>query len=387
MIDPAHLAFNSQRPPVVLEALVDGDKSFPVQDALKLPPHLRSLRLDYTALSFVAPQDVHFRYRLEGHDADWQDAGTRRQAFYNDLPPGQYRFHVIASNNDGVWNDQGASLSFYVMPTFYQRIWFKVLIGLLVLAALWLFYMYRLSLATEQVRIRLTERLAERERIARDLHDTFFQGIQGLLLRFNTATTQLPADEPARPIFVAALEQSDQVMLEGRKLVLDLRDTGESAELEDLISQAGEDLRSLHPAQFQLTMLGERRALQSTTSRELYSLIREALYNAFRHANATLIEVEVHYTAENLTIRVRDNGIGMDEDVLRDGRRAGHWGLPGMYERAAKLGGTLTLWSGAGTGTELEVSIPAASAFREGAKSFLPEWMIRWFRDRRSVTG
>jgi len=273
------------------------------------------------------------------------------------------------------------------MPTFYQRIWFKVLIGLLVLAALWLFYMYRLSLATEQVRIRLTERLAERERIARDLHDTFFQGIQGLLLRFNTATAQLPANEPARPIFIAALEQSDQVMLEGRKLVLDLRDTRESAELEDLISQAGEDLRSLHPAQFQLTMLGERRALQSTTSSELYSLIREALYNAFRHANATLIEVEVHYTAENLTIRVRDNGIGMDEDVLRDGRRAGHWGLPGMYERAAKLGGILTLWSGAGTGTELEVSIPAASAFREGAKSLLPEWMIRWFRDRHSVTG
>ena len=387
MIDPAHLAFNSQRPPVVIEALVDGETSMPLQDGVRLPPRLHSLRLDYTALSFVAPQNVHFRYRLEGHDTDWQDAGTRRQAFYNDLAPGQYRFHVIASNNDGVWNDQGASLSFYVMPTFYQRVWFKVLIGLLVFAALWLFYIYRLSLATEQVRIRLTERLAERERIARDLHDTFFQGIQGLLLRFNTATTQLPADEPARPIFVAALEQSDQVMLEGRKLVLDLRDTGEDDELEDLLAQAGEDLRSLHPAQFQLTMLGERRALQSTASSELYSLVREALYNAFRHANAMLIEIEVHYTADSLNIRVRDNGRGMDEDVLRDGRRAGHWGLPGMYERAAKLGGTLTLWSRAATGTELEVSVPGAIAYREEVKTVLPEWIIRWFRQRRSVSG
>lgn len=233
----------------------------------------------------------------------------------------------------------------------------------------------------------MTERLAERERIARDLHDTFFQGIQGLLLRFNTATAQLPDDEPARPIFVAALEQSDQVMLEGRKLVLDLRDTGEDGELEDILAQAGEDLRSLHPAQFELTMIGERRALQSATSSELYSLVREALYNAFRHANATVIEIEVHDTADSLNIRVRDNGKGMDEDVLRKGRRAGHWGLSGMHERVAKLGGTLTLWSRDGSGTELEVTIPAATAYREDAKSFLPEWILRWFRQRGSVAG
>jgi signal transduction histidine kinase len=134
-------------------------------------------------------------------------------------------------------------------------------------------------------------------------------------------------------------------------------------------------------------MLGERRALQSTASSELYSLVREALYNAFRHANAMLIEIEVHYTADSLNIRIRDNGRGMDEDVLRDGRRAGHWGLPGMYERAAKLGGTLTLWSRAATGTELEVSVPGAIAYREEVKTVLPEWIIRWFRQRRSVSG
>jgi signal transduction histidine kinase/ligand-binding sensor domain-containing protein len=386
MVDPGRLASNKLAPPVAIEELMDDGKTSLVQDGLRLPPRLRSLRLDYTALSFVAPQKMRFRYKLEGHDADWVDAGTRRQAFYNDLPPGQYRFHVIASNNDGVWNNEGASLSFYVAPAFYQRLWFKAVVGLFTLIALWLLYMHRLAKATQEVSSRLMERLAERERIARDLHDTFFQGIQGLLLRFNTGTSQLSPTEPARPIFLAALEQSDRVMLEGRKLVLDLRETNESTVLEDALAQAGGEFRSLHPAEFKLTVLGEPRSLRSTASSELYSLAKEAIYNAFRHANAKLIEVELNYTSEGLNIRIRDDGRGMEEDVVRDRKRAGHWGLPGMSERAENLGGTLTLWSRAGSGTELEVSIPAEVAYRDGPKSSLLAWMTRWFRPRRSIT-
>ena len=387
MIDPEHLGFNSLKPPVVLEDVVDDGKDISMKDGLHLAPHLSSLRLDYTALSFGAPQKMNFRYRLEGHDADWQDAGTRRQAFYNDLPPGPYRFHVIASNNDGVWNEDGAFLSFYVMPTFYQRIWFKCLLGVLVLGALWLLYRYRVYKATEGVRIRLMERLTERERIARDLHDTFFQGIQGLLLRFNTGTNQLEQDAPARPIFVAALEQSDQVMLEGRKLVLDLRETNELAALEVSLGQVSEELRAQYPVSFSLTVLGTRRDLQQDASRELYSLGREALYNAFRHSHANVIELELDYSVKGIVLKVRDDGDGMSEEVLRDKKRAGHWGLPGMYERAEKLGGTLILWSRAGNGTEIEVSIPAETVYREESKSFLPEWFIRLFRARDSVAG
>ena len=387
MMDPKQLGLNTQPPPVVIEDLIDGDKSVPVQDGTRLSPHLHSLRLDYTALSFVAPEKMKFRYKLEGHDGDWVEAGTRRQAFYNDLPPGPYRFRVIAANNDGVWNDQGASVSFYVTPTFYQRVWFKVLLGGLAALILWLLYLYRLAKATEAVKVLLEERVAERERIARDLHDTFFQGIQGLLLRFNTGTARLPQNEPARPIFVEALEQSDRVMLEGRKLVLDLRETGESSVLEDVLARAGEEFQSLHPAKFKLTVLGETRPLRGSTSTELYSLVREALYNAFRHAEAELIEVELHYTAECLNIRVRDDGRGIEEDVLRDRRRAGHWGLPGMCERSEKLGGKITLWSRDGSGTEVEVSIPAAAAYRQQARSVLPGWLVRWFRPRTSAIG
>ncbi len=387
MIDTEHPIFNRRPPPVAIEALADDGKSFTVQDGTRLPPHLHSLRLDYAGFSFVAPDRMQFRYKLEGHDTEWVDAGTRRQAFYNDLPPGPYRFRVIAANNDGVWNNEGSSISFYVAPTFYQRVWFKVLLGALAALILWLVYLYRLAKATEAVKVRLEERIAERERIARDLHDTFFQGIQGLLLRFNTGTARLPVGEPARPIFVEALEQSDRVMLEGRKLVLDLRETSESSLLEDVLARAGDEFQSLHPAKFKLTVLGETRPLRPSTSTELYSLVREALYNAFRHSQAELIEVELHYTADYMNIKIRDDGRGIDEDVLRERKRAGHWGLPGMCERSEKLGGKLTLWSRKGSGTEVEVSIPATTAYRQPSDSVLPSWLIRWFRPRTSAIG
>jgi signal transduction histidine kinase/ligand-binding sensor domain-containing protein len=385
VIDPEHPVYNRRPPPVAIETLTDDAKAYIVQDGTRLPPHLHTLRLDYTAYSFVAPDRMQFRYKLEGHDAEWVEAGNRREAFFNDLPPGPYRFRVIAANNDGVWNDEGASVSFYVMPTFYQRMSFKFLIGTLTIALLWLLYLYRLAKATEDVKSRLMERLAERERIARDLHDTFFQGIQGLLLRFNTGTAQLPSGEPARPIFMEALEQSDRVMLEGRKLVLDLRESGEGSLLEGTLARAGEEFQSLHPAKFNLTVLGEPRALRSSTSTELYSLVREALYNAFRHANAELIELDIHYTAESFNIRVRDDGRGIEEEILRARKRAGHWGLPGMCERSEKLGGRIALCSRLGSGTELEVFIPAMTAYKQDAKSFFPSWFKRLFQDRQSI--
>ena len=287
--------------------------------------------------------------------------------------------------HDGVGKEDEAYLWFYVQPAFYQRFWFKILLGVLGLVALWLFYLYRVHKATESVSLRLMERLAERERIARDLHDTFFQGIQGLLLRFNTGTNQLPPDATARPIFVAALEQSDQVMLEGRKLVFHLRETNESAFLEDALAQAGEELRTQHAVPFKLTVLGTQHNLQPEASRELYSLGREALYNAFRHASATLIVLELHYSVQGIVLKVRDDGHGISKDVLRDKKRAGHWGLPGMYERAEKLGGRLSLWGGAGSGTEIEVSVPADTVYREELKSLVPGWVSRWLRRWKSM--
>jgi len=191
---------------------------------LRLAPHTRDLEIDYTALSLLVPRKNNFRYRLVGHDTDWADAGARRQAFYTDLPPGDFRFEVIASNNDGVWNESGASLDFSITPTFYQTRWFYALCITAAAGVLWLLYLVRVRQIEMRIRMRLEERVIERERIARDLHDTFLQSVQGLILRFQAVLARIPegGERPLR-MMEQALERADQVLAEGRDQVYDLR--------------------------------------------------------------------------------------------------------------------------------------------------------------------
>ena len=192
MIDPSHLIRNTIPPPVHIEAVIADRKSYSFDQSIELPPRTRDLEIDYTALSFVASQKVRFRYRLDGRDDSWLDSGNRRQAFYTDLGPGKYRFRVQACNNDGLWNDSGASLNFMMEPAFYQAAWFRLLCTSLAISTLWLLYLLRLRQATAQVRERLGARLEERERIARELHDTLLQGFQGLMLRFQVVLQKNP---------------------------------------------------------------------------------------------------------------------------------------------------------------------------------------------------
>jgi signal transduction histidine kinase len=322
------------------------------------------MEIDYAALSFVNPQKVRFRYRLEGRDTAWQEAGVRRQAFYTDLPPGSYRFRVIACNNDGIWNETGAQLAFTIPPAFTQSIWFKVICLLGFIGFVYSAYRFRIRQVTLQLRGRMYERLAERERIARDLHDTFFQGIQGLLLRFHTATSQLSKEEPVRRIFEETLKQSDQVMLEGRELVLDLRATAsEQKDLPKAFSDFGEGMRKGSSCDFKVVVNGAIRSLHPVVFDELFKISKEALGNAFRHSNAHSIEVELNYERSELRIRIRDDGTGIDSEILRQGHREGHFGLPGMRERAQRVGAHLDVWSGSGAGTEVELRIAARIAY------------------------
>src|SRR5215469_3164373 len=214
------------------------------------------------------------------------------------------------------------------------------------------------------VELRLEERLHERTRIAQDLHDTFFQGIQGLLLRFHTATSQLRKDEPARRIFEETLKQSDQVMLEGRELVLDLRETGsEPTDLPTAFSDFGGRMRKGGSCEFRVVVNGTIRPLHPVVSEELFKIGKEALGNAFRHSGAHSIETELNYERSELRIRIRDDGTGIDSAILRQGHREGHFGLPGMRERAKRVGAHLDVWSRAGAGTEVEVRIAAGVAY------------------------
>jgi len=376
MIDPTHLAMNTLPPPVHVENIIADRKSYPLKQNLVLPPRTRDLEIDYTALSFVVPQKVRFRYKLEGWDADWQNAGTRRQAFYTNLGPRRYSFRVMACNNDGVWNESGAALDFLIVPAFYQTTWFVVALGFSIFCLLSLIYLLRLQQVTAQVRARLYARLSERERIARDLHDTFFQGIQGLLLRFHTATTQLRRDEPARSIFEAALKESDQVMLDGRELVLDLHTSAtDTHELPSALVAAGNEFKTAYPTAFRILVNGDPQPLHPIVKEEAYKIGREALYNAFRHAGARTIEAELNYQPNELRLLIRDDGAGIDSRVLKDGFRKGLWGLPGMRERARKIGAHFAVWSRLNSGTEIELRVRAAVAYRSLPKSFWRRWL------------
>jgi signal transduction histidine kinase/ligand-binding sensor domain-containing protein len=362
--DPHGWQRNKLRPNVVVERVAANGVSYPILHDMKLPPHVRNLEIDYTALSLVVPQKVRFRYKLEGHDSEWQDPQGRRQAFYTDLGPGTYTFQVIASNNDGLWNETGTALSFAVAPAFDQTMWFR---GLCVLAAagvVWALYWLRLKQATTRMHQHLEARLEERERIAHELHDTFFQGIQGLLLRFHTAASQLRKDEPARQIFEETLKQSDQVMLEGRELVLDLRATvSEPIDLPTALADFGEGMRKGGFCDFKVVVNGAVRPLHPVVFEELFKIGKEGLGNAFRHSGAHSIEAELNYERSELRIRIRDDGTGIDSAILRQGHRDGHFGLPGMRERAQKVGAHLDVWSRTGAGTEVEVRIAARIAY------------------------
>jgi signal transduction histidine kinase/ligand-binding sensor domain-containing protein len=365
--DPRKWRRNMLPPNVVVERIEANGVSYPIQSDLKLPALIRNLDIDYTALSFIVPQKVRFRYMLEGRDTLWQDAGTRRQAFYTDLPPGTYRFHVVACNNDGLWNETGTQLAFKIPPSFAQTIWFKTIYLLGFIALGYAAYHIRVRQVTAQFRARMHERLAERERIARDLHDTFFQGIQGLLLRFHTATAQLPKQEPVRQMLEETLKQSDQVMLEGRELVLDLRVTAsETKDLPAALADFGEGMRKVVSCDFRVIVNGPIRALHPVVFEELFKIGKEALSNAFRHSGAHSIEVEVNYERSALRIRIRDDGRGIDSVILRQGHRDGHFGMPGMRERARKVGAHLDVWSGTGAGTEVELRIATRIACASG---------------------
>ncbi|MEJ0087959.1 MAG: histidine kinase [Pseudomonadota bacterium] len=365
VLDPGQIISNAVPPPVQIEQLMADRKPFPLAQSVRLPPNSSDLQIDYTGLSFVVPGKTRFRYRLVGHDAHWQDVGTRRQAFYNDLPPRDYLFEVTASNNDGVWSRKNASLAFSIAPTFTQTRTFFVLCGLAALGLIWLLYLYRVRQIEQRVRMRTEERLGERERIARDLHDTLLQGLLSASLQLSVANNQMAADAPAKPLVERILKLLRQIVDEGRDAVRNLRTRqSASAALEQALAQIPRDLGVDDKVPVRLLVEGTPRVLRPAVRDEVYWICREALANAFRHSSASSIEVVLEYSAVRFRLAIRDNGGGMDPAIVQAGRE-GHWGLSGMRERANKIGATFKVMSGKGAGTEIDLVMPAVAAFEK----------------------
>jgi signal transduction histidine kinase/ligand-binding sensor domain-containing protein len=363
MIDPGRSYNNAIPPPVHVEGLVADHKAYAPSSPIVLPPVTRDIQINYTALSFVQPQRIGFRYMLEGRDMGWLDPGLRRQAFYSDLRPGTYRFRVIASNNDGLWNETGDSLDFRVMAAWYQTIWFRALCvaaALLLLSAL---YRLRVRRIGGILKARFDERLDERTRIARELHDTFLQTIQGSKLVADDALGSPEDSSHMRQAMEKLSIWLGRATEEGRAALNSLRSSAtEVNDLAEAFQRALDECRMHGTMEASLQISGQIRKMHPIVRDEVYRIGYEAIRNACMHSRATLLRVELSY-AQDLILRVSDNGIGVDLETLHRGK-PGHFGLQSMRERANRIVAKFNVESATAGGTNITLTVPGGIIYR-----------------------
>jgi signal transduction histidine kinase len=322
-------------------------------------------------LSYANSLKKRYRYKLENFEPGWNEVGSeQRLATYTNLDPGKYVFRVQGSNSDGVWNEEGMSLPIVITPPWWRTNWFRALSAVVFLAMLWAVYQFRVRQLQQEFNMRLEGRVEERTRIARDLHDTLLQSFQGLIPVFQTARNLLPRQsDRAAEVLDEGLHDAADAIVEGRNAIQNLRaQPSLDPDLGSLLSAAGQELAQSPGADgsgpaFRLVVEGTRQPLAPLIRDEIYRIGREVLRNAFRHAHASRIEAEIRYDRGMFRLRIRDDGKGIDSSVLKEGARTGHFGLPGMHERAQSLGGRLKIWSEPGAGTETELTVPARIAY------------------------
>jgi signal transduction histidine kinase/ligand-binding sensor domain-containing protein len=327
---------------------------------LRLPPGTRQLRIRYTASPFSAPDQLRFRYRLIDFDGDWIDAGATREAMFTSLAPGRYRFEVQAARRDGPWSGDGATLDIVLPPTFIQSSAFFWLCGLAGLCLAVVLYQLRLRQVTRAIRRQFQIRALERTRIARDLHDTLLQGVQGLMLRFQTVADQLPADPAGHSALEKALAQAEQMVVDARQRVLDLRTGATSDPLASLVGFA-EPLAAGAGVALAVERPPRPRSVVPEVADELVRIGEEAIRNVLAHAEARRITLRL-VAGARLMLDILDDGVGIPAARL-ERPEDDHFGLIGMRERAGRIGGTFTLERGATGGTIVRVTVPGRRAF------------------------
>lgn len=365
VVDPRRLRQEPVVPPVVIErVLVNNERDVDAVQGVRLPPRASTLQIDYTGLSFTAPAQVQFRYRLEGFDDGWVEAGTRRQAFYTNLPPRAYRFRVAAGHNDR-WNEVNAIWDFSIAPTFYQTNWFLaacLLAGGLVVGGAWRFRVMRIRRKASAV-------LAERMRISRELHDTLLQSLVGIRMQFEDLSRKAALSPNAVRDHVERLRKQVRAHVhEARQSVLELRSPVlETTALDELLRDVGGRMTGNQPVRFEVTVHGRPSTpMPRNVKAQLFRIGQEALNNAVRHAGASWIRTEIHYHQDAVTLRVVDDGCGFDRRTV-DTYSLNHWGLASMRERTQQVGGEFRVETEPGGGTAVEVRAPLDAGWATNA--------------------
>jgi signal transduction histidine kinase len=382
-VDPDHLAEPKHPPLLSIHSIVaDG---YEMDASSTFPPDTHTLDINYFGLDLTDPRRVVYRYRLEGkgldsRDSSWQDGGSRTEATYTHLPPGSYRFQVMASNGNDVWTQPVSSATFRILPHFYQRPWVQGLFVLAAIVLIWICISLRLRYVAAAIKIRAEERADERVRIARELHDTLLQGVQGLLLTFHVASERVPADHVSKKTLEKALTTADRIIVEGRNRVSRLRSEKlDDAELKSLIEGVAANLDAVRAIDFTVERSGGNDILHCHVVDEIFCIAREALTNAFRHSEASRIVVELDYQKREVRMSCRDNGRGFDVVALFANPANGHWGLRGMSERAEGIGANFACTSTSNQGTEIRVRMPARLAYARSGR------LGKLFRSRRAA--
>src|SRR6266851_2787420 len=370
MLDLARLQQANTKPKVFVGAVTIGKNKELAGRELILAPGTHHVELHLEAVDLASPEKVRLQYRMESVDAAWLDADATRTAIYTNIPVGTHAFHVRASGSDGVWDRIGILYNITQRPYFYQTTWFRLVSVSALVFLLFAVYLIRVRHIIRQTHVRHEERLVERERIARELHDTLLQSFQGLTLHFQRARNLLPGRAAeAIQTLDRALDGAEQAIVEGRDAIHDLRSSAPVAlSLAEEITSLGEELvakdRNEDPVQFRVVIEGSAQTLHQNVHIEIFRIAREGLRNAFCHSHACRIETEIAYSSNLFRLRIRDDGKGMAPDVRNRGERIGHWGLGGMRERAERLGGKLEVWSEPGAGTEVDLRVPASIAYQ-----------------------
>ena len=370
VVDPRHLAFNTLPPPVRIEMVTADRQTYETPERLSLPPLVRDLSIDYTALSFVAPEKNRFRVKLEGWDRDWRDVGNRQQAFYNNLPPRNYRFRVIACNNSGVWNEEGASLDFTIAPAYYQTNWFRALCGLTFVTMLWTVYHLRVRaleqrqavLERHQTEIRaLNEQMieaqeAERVRIAGELHDGVLQQITSFTLRLGKVKRQVPPDSEAKATVNGLQQELIKIGTDIRHISHELHPALlQDAGLPAALSAYCEEFTKVRGLPVSCDTDESVKELSPGAALCLYRIAQEALGNASKYSAAKKVEVRLTRDDGRVRLSVSDDGVGCDPDQTG---KSGGLGMINMRERVLQLQGTFEFDSAPGRGTTVRAEIP-----------------------------
>ena len=353
VIDPENIPLNTSPPPIAIEQLFIDNQSVSLTQNLTLSPSTSRLDFYYTALSFIAPENVRFKYKLEGFDHNWIDGGARRVASYTNLRPGNYKFRVIAANNDGVWNESGAAVGFYLQPRFYQTYWFYLVCILLLALAAWQLYRLRVRRMATQFRAVLDER----NRIAREIHDNLAQDILGISVQLELVARLMPAAaEAAKGHLDRARILVRNSMTEARRYVWDLRSQElQKKDLPAALRDTTKRLTAESGVEAVVEVAGPLRPLPLEVETNLLRIGQEAINNAVKHAQANRIDVALNFDTRSVRLSVRDDGRGFDADgQIADG----HFGLIGMRERAAQIGGVLTIDSANERGTQIAIDVP-----------------------------